>query len=166
MKIIDHKLLDSLTAQAKQSPRKRAHHNLHADLNEATHRLCIAVEEGSYVRPHRHLMNAPKWELLTILRGKISVLTFGENGEVLDRFNLDFDGDLKAIELPSETLHTFVSMQSGTVVLEVKPGPYIYPDEKDFSSWAPKESEDGAQKLELWYRTAKIGDNIKDFINE
>lgn len=159
MKLVDLKLLDNLTSLAKTAPRKRAHHNLHSDLNEATHRLCIAVEQGSYVRPHRHFINAPKWELLTILRGKISVLTFNENGTVSGRYNLEATGDLKSLELPADTIHTFVSMESGTAVLEVKPGPYIYPDENDFASWAPKEGEPNAKKLEFWYRTAKIGDS-------
>ncbi|MEI6054926.1 MAG: WbuC family cupin fold metalloprotein [Lentisphaerota bacterium] len=162
MKLVDVKLLDSLTSQAKIAPRKRSHYNLHSDLNEATHRLCIAVEQGSYVRPHRHFINTPKWELLTILRGRISVLTFDEHGTVSGRYNLESTGDVKSLELSPETLHTFVSMESGTAVLEVKPGPYIYPDEKDFASWAPKEGEPNAEKLELWYRTAKIGDKFKD----
>lgn len=161
MKLVDAKLLDNLSSQAKTAPRKRAHYNLHSDLNESTHRLCIAVEQGSYVRPHRHLQNAPKWELLTILRGRISVLTFAENGIVSGRYNLEATGDLKSLELSAETLHTFVSMESGTVVMEVKPGPYMYPDEKDFCSWAPKEGEASAQELELWYRTAEIGDKFQ-----
>lgn len=161
MKLVDVKFLDSLTSQAKTAPRKRAHHNLHSDLNESIHRLCIAVEQGSYVRPHRHFINTPKWELLTILRGKISVLTFLESGEVSGRYDLNANGDLKSLELPPETMHTFVSMESGTVLLEVKLGPYIYPDEKDFVLWAPKEGESVAQEVELWYRTAKVGDKFK-----
>ena len=98
MKLIDLKILDSLTTQANNAPRKRAHYNLHSDLNDPIHKLCIAVEQGRYVRPHRHLIPSPKWELLTILRGKISVLTFDKTGEVTGRYDLESRGALKALE--------------------------------------------------------------------
>lgn len=162
MKLVDARLMDSLTLQAKSVPRRRAHHNLHLDLNESVHRLCIAVEPGSYVRPHRHFMSGQKWEFLTILRGKISVLTFDEAGVVSGRYDLDEHGDLKALELSPDILHTFVSMESGAIVLEVKQGPYIPPSESDCSSWAPKEGEANAEEVERWYRTAKCGDKYKN----
>ena len=66
MKQIDAALLNSLSAKAKESPRKRAHFNLHPELNDPVQRLCIAMEPNTYVRPHRH-SDPESWELLMIL---------------------------------------------------------------------------------------------------
>jgi len=54
IKQIDNKLLDDLTAKAVTSPRKRAHHNLHDALEDPVQRLCVSIEPGTYIRPHRH----------------------------------------------------------------------------------------------------------------
>ena len=157
MKIVDKKLISDLIEQAKNSPRKRAHYNFHANLEDKIHRLCIAVEPGSYVRPHRHL-DPKKWELLAILKGKIDVLIFNDKGEVSERYHLDAKGDTRSMEIDAGAWHTFVSLQEGSVVMEVKEGPYSYPPEKDSCQWAPREGEKGAAELENWYRTAELGD--------
>lgn len=157
MKTIDKKLITDLIEQAKASPRKRAHYNLHPNLDDKIHRLCIAVEPGSYVRPHRHL-DPKKWELLVILKGKLDVLTFNDKLEVAERYHMDAKGDIRSLEIDAGIWHTFVSMEEGSVVMEVKQGPYSYPPEKDSCQWAPREGEKGTTEFELWYRKAKIGD--------
>ena len=53
--------------QAQQSPRQRANCNLHPQLDDPIQRLAIAMEPGTYVRPHRH---PHTWELLYPLRGR------------------------------------------------------------------------------------------------
>ena len=52
---LDAALLDELCARARSVPRLRAHHNLHDSPEAPAHRLLVAMEPGSYVRPHRHL---------------------------------------------------------------------------------------------------------------
>lgn len=157
MKTIDKKLMADLIEQAKASPRKRAHYNLHPNLDENIHRLCIAVEPGSYIRPHRHL-DPKKWELLVILKGKLDVLIFNDNKEVSERYHLDAKGDVRSMEIDAGAWHTFVSMEEGTVVMEIKQGPYSYPPEKDSCQWAPREGEKGVTEFEIWYRKARVGD--------
>jgi len=120
MKLVTSSLLDSLTKEAVQSPRKRAHYNLHPNLEDKIHRLCIAVEPGSYVKPHRHL-TPEKWELLVILRGKMVILLFDDNGMVIDRIKLEIGGENICVEIPAGVWHTFVSMEAGSAVLESKP---------------------------------------------
>ena len=78
-KHIDNALLDSLVAKAKESPRKRAHHNLHPELSDPVQRLCIAMEPETYVRPHRH-SDPETWEVLMILRGSLALNIFDEKG--------------------------------------------------------------------------------------
>ncbi|MDD5728312.1 MAG: WbuC family cupin fold metalloprotein [Victivallales bacterium] len=159
MHIVDSIFMDELTAEAKASPRKRAHFNFHESLEDSVHRLCIGVEPGTYVRPHRHFA-ARNWELFTILRGRIAMLIFDEDGFVTMRVELLAGGEVCSLEIPADTRHAFVSLTSGSVVLEVKRGPYMRPADDDWMRGTPKEGEAGAFELELWYRTAQAGDKL------
>jgi len=76
---LDYKFFDELISQAHQSPRKRSHYNLHKDLDEPVQRLCIALLEGTYVRPHHHPQNN-KWELILALRGQFCLIIFNKDG--------------------------------------------------------------------------------------
>ena len=159
MHIIDREFMDKLTEQAAASERKRAHFNLHESLDEGIHRLFMGVEPETFIRPHRHL-SSDKWELFTILRGKIVALIFDDNGTVLKRIEMIAGGDVCAIEIPANSWHTFVSMESGSIVMEVKKGPYMRPVEGDWMQCAPAEGEAGACELQKWYRTAQVGDKL------
>ena len=57
-------------------------HNLHQELADPIQRLAIAMEPGTYIRPHRHLQT---WELLTSLQGRFVVLNFDDEGTVIAR---------------------------------------------------------------------------------
>lgn len=159
MEVIDYNLMAELTIQAVQSPRKRAHYNLHQSLDEAIHRVVMAVEPGSYIRPHRHL-TGNKFELFTIFRGRGSVFIFSKDGAILNRIDMTPGGDTAAIELAPETWHAFVAWQSGTVVCEVKPGPYFPVPESDVAEWAPAEGEKNVATVLEWLSLAKVGDRF------
>jgi cupin fold WbuC family metalloprotein len=156
-KLIDKQVLDSLTEKAKQSPRKRAHHNLHPALDDSVQRLCIAAEPGSYFRPNRHV-DPETWEIILVLRGSFVILIFDDNGTVLERFVLSASGGAKGVELPSGTWHALESLETGSIFFEVKQGPYTPIKEKDFASWAPLEGHSAAAQFEAWYRIAAVGD--------
>lgn len=157
MKQINSALLDSLTTKAMGSPRYRAHYNLHPELNDPVQRLCIAIEPGSYVRPHRH-SDPETWEVLTALRGLLAILLFDERGKVLERSVIDNGGMLVAAEFPRNTWHTLVSLESGTVFFEVKQGPYKPIAETNSASWAPAEGDPTAAFFLSWFRSAMVGD--------
>lgn len=157
MKRIDTTLLDSLTKQARESPRHRAHFNLHPELNDPVQRLCIAMEPGTYVRPHRH-SDPETWEVLMILRGSLALTIFDEHGSVVERTILNAKGPVTAIEFPRNTLHAPVSLESGTIVFEIKQGPYKPIAEHNSASWAPAEGNPGAAQFLDWCRNAKAGD--------
>ena len=57
MEIIDKTLLDSVTVEAKGSPRLRKNYNFHQSLDEKCHRFLNAVEPGTVVEIHRHPAN-------------------------------------------------------------------------------------------------------------
>jgi cupin fold WbuC family metalloprotein len=157
MKRIDSAMLDVLTAQAKESPRQRANYNLHPKLDDPVNRLCIAMEPGTYVRPHCHV-DQRTWEVLVILRGKLALLVFDDEGRVLERAVLTAGGTTPAVEFPEDTWHATVSLEPGTVVFEVKKGPYVRPGEKSVAPWAPAEGTADAARLLDWYRNAAVGD--------
>ena len=157
MKHIDKRLLDELTAKAAASPRRRAHHNLHPVLEDPVQRLCVAIEPGTYIRPHRHA-DPPTWEVFIILRGAAVFLVFDDGGKVLERAVLDVRGPLHAIEIPAAAWHTIIALEAGTIFLEVKQGPYAAPQDGNWATWAPVEGDPDANRFEAWYRGAQAGD--------
>ena len=99
MRTINDKFLEELSAKAANSSRKRVHYNLHSDLNEKIHRLCAAIEPGSYVRPLRHLNPEKKWELMILLRGKMKALIFDNNGKILETAVLTPKSGVSSVEV-------------------------------------------------------------------
>ena len=75
---LDRALFAELAGKAGQSPRRRAHHNLH-EMSEPCHRLAVGLQPDTYIPPHRHLC-ADKAETLLVLQGRIGLLLFAEDG--------------------------------------------------------------------------------------
>ena len=78
-----------------------------------------------------------------------------------ERTDLAQNGETVGFEIPPQVYHSMVITAPGTVMMEIKPGPYKKPDEHDFASWAPKEGAAEAEAFERWMRTASVGKNIK-----
>ena len=138
MKIINREELDALSAQARENPRLRKNYNLHPADDFCCHRLFNAIEPGSYIRPHRHLDPA-KDETFVIIRGKLGVVMFADNGEVAGAAVLTPAGDTVSVDIPHGRYHTAVSLEPGTIFFEAKAGPYLPFGEAEKSSWAPEE---------------------------
>lgn len=156
MKVIQDKTIEQLIKDAQSSPRLRMNLNLHEGLDEPIQRLCNAFEPKTYVRPHRH-PEAGRWELFVILQGCADVLLFDDDGLVLERLSLSKQGPSYIVEIPPGTWHTLVSLQSGTVLFEVKQGPYQALTDKDFAAWAPAEASEAAAQLLEWLRGCQVG---------
>jgi cupin fold WbuC family metalloprotein len=154
---ITRKALQELARQAGLSPRRRKNLNLHTALSDPIQRLFNAVEPDSYVRPHRHERN-DVWELLVAIRGRFAALSFDAGGQVLNRTEFGADGDNLGVELPPGTWHTVVALAPGSVLFEVKPGPYEPLNDKDFATWAPAEGDPAAAAFVDWYRRAMPGE--------
>lgn len=132
--------LDQLTAAAMAAPRKRSHHNLHPTLEAPVQRLAIAMEPDTYVRPHRHPQT---WELYLPLRGRFKVVLFDDQGQITHTLLLGGELGLAAYELPANTWHSVLALESGSIIFEVKEGPYIQPQVGDVASWSPAEGDSG-----------------------
>lgn len=145
--------LQSLARSAADAPRRRAHLNVHKSLDAAVQRLFIATEPDTYMRPHRH-PQAHKWEFFMVLSGELDLLTFDEQGQVVERISLS-PASTPAVEVPPGTWHCYVCRQSGTLALEVKEGAYIPTAEADFAPWAPPENSADASAYLDWLREAR-----------
>lgn len=139
--------LQDLVTEARAAPRRRAHLNVHKQLDAAVQRLFIATEPDTYMRPHRH-PQAHKWEFFVVLKGRIDLLVFDSDGQLASRVPMSPEQTL-AVEVPPNTWHSYVCMQPGTLAIEVKEGAYIPTAETDFAPWSPAEgSEDAAAFVE------------------
>lgn len=152
MKQITLQDLQQQSEAAATSPRLRAHRNFHPELSDPVQRLAIAMEPGTYVRPHRH---PHTFELLLPLRGRFLVLNFNDEGIVTRRVVLG--ETCMALEMEAGTWHAVLSLDPGGVIFEVKHGGYQPVAGHDFAGWAPAEGEAGTAELMAWYKQVQPG---------
>lgn len=159
MKRIDDTLIAALSARAAEAPRRRANHNLHGELSDPVQRFLNAIEPESFVPVHRHA-EPQRWELFIALSGALAVLTFDDHGRVATRDELCASGPLRGIEIPVGAWHTVVALHSGTLLFELKEGPYSPVTDKDFAPWSPREGDVASGAWLEWYRRARPGDSV------
>lgn len=136
---IDNNRLQTVISEAQSSERKRKNYNYHKSFNDPINRMLNAIEPGSYVQPHKH-ENPDKREVFFLLKGKLLVVFFDEEGNIRDHIILDNKENF-GVEIPPSVWHTIIALESGTVAYEIKDGPYSVADDKNFASWAPKEGD-------------------------
>jgi len=131
--VIDQQLLDSLTEEAKASPRLRANYDLRNSPNDHSQRMMNAVEPGTIVLVHRHMESS---ETVVCLRGRLRELLYDEDGNNVDRvIELYPGGEICALNIPAGQWHSIEVLESGTVILESKDGPYSPLPPKDVKSF-------------------------------
>lgn len=140
IRIIGGALLDEVSAEAKASPRLRRNRNFHATNEHPGHRLLNAVEPGSYVAPHRHLA-ADKDETMVVLRGRLGFVLFDDAGAVVQSLVLGPGEAALGVDIPAGTWHSVLGLESGTVFLEAKAGPYLPLTDAEKAPWAPAEGD-------------------------
>jgi cupin fold WbuC family metalloprotein len=134
--------LRQLSAQAATADRRRAHLNTHDSVQADVQRLFIATEPDTYIRPHRH-RESHKWEFFVVLEGALDLLIFDDSGAISERVEMSPD-NVRAVEVPPGTWHTYICREPGTIALEVKQGAYVPTPEEDFAPWAPPENAPGS----------------------
>ena len=121
MALINEELLDRVTGEAKRSPRLRMNYNFHETLDAKAQRLLNALEPGTVLPVHRHSQTA---ETYLVLRGVIKVLFYDDRKRLLETFLLDPREGNYGVHSPKGQWHTLEVLESGTVIFEVKDGPY------------------------------------------
>lgn len=137
---IDSALLQSLSNQAKASPRLRKNLNFHPRDEDTLQRMLNAMEPDTYIQPHKH-ENPDKTEAFFCLKGKLLVVEFDDKGQVTDYCVLDPLSGRFGCEIPPRTWHCIISLESGSVAYEVKDGPYNPLIDKRFAEWSPPEGD-------------------------
>lgn len=141
MKIVTRDQLSQLSTEARISPRLRKNYNLHVANESHCHRLFNAIEPASYIRPHRHL-DSEKDEAFLLICGRLGIITFSDNGDVLETVVLSHHEGVLAADIPYGVYHTAVSLETGTVFFEAKAGPYLPLNEAESASWAPCDGDE------------------------
>lgn len=127
--VIDKELLDSLTEQAKASPRLRVNYDLRDSKDDDSQRMLNAIEPGTVIPVHRHTMTS---EEVIVLRGKAEEVFFDENGKETKHFLMIPNGEIVAVHVPIGQYHTCRSLESGTVIMEFKNTKYDSKTTEDF----------------------------------
>ena len=131
--VFDKQLLDELTAKAKESPRLRMNMDLRNSAEDTSQRMLNAIEPGTVVPIHRHQKTS---ETVVMLRGRAVQWLYDDAGEVVGKVMLAA-GDCHVADAPRNDVeevpamnvekgqwHRIESLESGTVILEMKDGAY------------------------------------------
>lgn len=140
MKLINNSLIEKVVSEAKVSPRKRMNHNFHETLDANVQRMLNVLEVGTYIQPHKH-ENPDKFEAFIILAGRILVVEFDDFGNITSNCLLSASDGVFGTEIAPKVWHCIVAIDPGSVVYELKDGPYSPLNDKNFAPWAPKEGE-------------------------
>lgn len=119
---ITQAILDGLTEQAKVSPRLRMNMDLRNSVDDQSQRMLNAIEPGSPLPIHRHRKSS---ETVVCLRGRL-VEEFYDDLKMIctESIELSPNGPVVALNIPIGEWHTARALESGTVILEMKDGPY------------------------------------------
>ena len=133
--VIDKAVLDNLTAQAQASPRLRMNLDLRNSAEDTSQRMLNAIEPGSVLPIHRHRTTS---ETVVILRGRAVQYLYddagNETGQVLlaagagDPHMASLlglpEGAVPGMQVEKGQWHRLESLESGTVIVEMKNGVY------------------------------------------
>ena len=118
--LIDEQFLDGIRVQAQASPRLRMNYNLHESLDAPAQRLINVVEPGTKFQIHRHQNTSAS---TFVIRGRVDILFWNDNKEIIARYNLDPKKGLYGVNVPKNTWHSLEVLEP-SVIFEVKDGPY------------------------------------------
>ena len=116
--------IELLFEQAINSPRKRAHLNLHSSFDDKVQRLYIALLKGSCVEPHYHEL-AHQWEMFIVLSGVLRVALHNNTGLVIDSFLVGDEKNVKSVEFQPGDVHSVECISDKALMLEIKEGPFV-----------------------------------------
>lgn len=150
---IDQALLDTLTEQAKASPRLRMNMDLRDSADDQSQRMLNALEPDTVLPIHRHRKTA---ETVAILRGRAVQHLYDEEGRLVESVLLEplatgcpvrpgmtergkgitgralpmkedghnVTGPVPAMNVEKGRWHRLEALETGTVIVEFKNGPY------------------------------------------
>ena len=124
--IIDSKILDALTAQAKASSRLRMNLDLRNSPEDLSQRMLNAIEPGTVMPIHRHRSSS---ETVVCIRGHFEEYFYDSDGQLTDTIDMVPGGNV--LNVPAMQWHSLKSLETGTMLFECKDGPYEPLGEED-----------------------------------
>lgn len=125
---INNAILDTLSAQAKSSPRLRMNLDLRNSTDDHSQRMLNALEPGTVMPIHRHQNTS---ETVVVLRGKVKWLYYDDKGELTDSILVEAGGDICGLNVPMGQWHSLECLEPGSVILECKDGAWKALGEED-----------------------------------
>ena len=116
---ITQAILDQLTEQAKASPRLRMNLDLRNGDSDQSQRMLNALEPGTVMPIHRHKESS---ETCVCVRGHFEEYFYDSDGRLVETVDMVPGGVVLNIE--KGQWHSLKCLESGTVLLEAKDGPY------------------------------------------
>lgn len=119
---ITQAILDDLTTKAKVSERLRMNLDLRDSAEDGSQRMLNAIEPDSVVPIHRHQKSS---ETVVCLRGRVVEEYYDELERICtESIELTPNGQTIVLNIPAGQWHTLRSLESGSVILEVKDGKF------------------------------------------
>ena len=122
VQLINKELLSELHQRAKESERLRQNFDLRTTAEDTSQRMLNALEPGTRVPVHRHQDTN---ETVVMLRGSIRELFFDEAGQITEEILLRANAEPSAMNIPAGAWHTLECLEPGTILLEMKDGPFV-----------------------------------------
>ena len=133
--ILNKKLMDDLSAQAKENPRLRQAFDLRTTPNDSSQRILNAVEPGTILPIHRHRGST---ETIIVLRGKVVQHYYNDAGEKTASYELAPNSARVGMSVPVGQWHALESLAEGSVIFECKDGAYQPLSAEDILEVDPK----------------------------
>ena len=117
--VVDKKILDELTAKAKDNPRLRCNLDMCNSADDQSQRMLNALEPGTVMPIHRHKTTS---ETCICIRGHFEEYLYDDQGNLTDTIDMVPGGVVLTIE--KGQWHSLKCLESGTVLFEAKDGSY------------------------------------------
>ena len=117
--VITKKILDELTAKAKENPPLRQSLDLRNSADDQSQRMLNALEPGTVLPIHRHKGTS---ETCICIRGHFEEYFYDDKGNLTDTIDMVPGG--VALNIEKGQWHSLKCLESGTVLFEAKDGAY------------------------------------------
>lgn len=118
---ITQEMMNSLTEQAKTSPRLRMNYDLRNSTEDKSQRMLNALEPGTPLPIHRHTSSS---ETVVCLKGHLREIFYNDNKTVMEVVDLAPNSECVALNIPIGQWHSVEVLESGTIIMEIKDGAY------------------------------------------
>ena len=133
--ILNKKLMDDLSAQAKENPRLRQAFDLRTTPNDSSQRILNAVEPGTILPIHHHRGST---ETIIVIRGKVVQHYYDDNGNKTASYELAPNSAQVGMSVPVGQWHALESLEEGSIIFECKDGAYQPLSAEDILEVTPK----------------------------